>query len=335
MDEVFIVGAARTPIGKFMGSLSGVPATKLGATAVRAAVDRAGIAPGAVDDVVIGNVVSAGIGQAPARQAALGAGIPDHASAATINKVCASGLEAINVAFQQIRLGESDVVVAGGMENMSAAPHLFMGSRAGIRLGAAQLEDAVIRDGLWCPFEDHHMGNAAEAIAETHGIGRAEMDEYSFRSHEKAVASATEGRFDAEIVAVEVTNGKGSTQVSRDESPRPDSSLDRLSTLRPAFLPEGLVTAGNAPGMTDGAAAVVLAGERAVDRHGLTPIARVVAHATVGTAPLWLFDAPVGAVRRLLEKTGTTLDEYDLFEINEAFAAQVLANGKVLGWNWD
>ena len=334
MTDVFVVGAARTPIGKFMGGLSGLPAPRLGAVAARAALERAEVAPDAVDDVIIGNVVSAGLGQAPARQVALGAGIPDTSSATTLNKVCASGLESINVASQAIRLGQADVVVAGGMENMSAAPHLFLGSRQGVRLGSVELQDAVIHDGLWCPFEEHHMGHAAEAIAEKHGVSRREMDEYSLGSHEKAVAALSAGRFDAEIVPVE-SNGKDPTLIERDEGPRADTSLETLGKLRPAFTPDGLVTAGNAPGITDGAAAVVLASERVVRERQLKPLARVVAHSTVGTAPLWLFDAPVGAVERLLEKTGSALDDYDLFEINEAFAAQILANGKVLGWDWE
>jgi acetyl-CoA C-acetyltransferase len=283
----------------------------------------------------MGNVVSAGLGQAPARQAGLGAGIPDHASAMTVNKVCASGLEAINLAAQAIRFDDANVMVAGGMENMSLAPHLFLGSRQGVRLGAAKLEDAVIHDGLWCPFEDQHMGNAAEAIAEKYGITRTELDEYSLRSHEKAVAASSAGRFDTELVPVEVANGKTTTVVGRDESPRADTSVEVLGKLRPAFTPNGIVTAGNAPGITDGAAAVVVASEKAVREQELEPFARVVAHATVGTAPLWLFDAPVGAIQRLLDKTGTTLDDYDLLEVNEAFAAQIVANGKQLDWDWD
>ena len=335
MTDVFIVGVARTPIGRFMGALSPIPAPRLGAVAVRAAVERAAVEPEVIDELVFGNVVSAGLGQAPARQAALGAGLPDHASATTVNKVCASGLEAIHLAAQTIRSGDAQVVVAGGMENMSAAPHLLMGSRRGTRLGSAQLEDAMIHDGLWCPFEERHMGHAAEAIAEKYGITRREMDEYSLRSHQKAVAAASTGRFDREIAPVELTNGKGPALLERDEGPRADTSIEALGKLNPAFTPDGLVTAGNAPGITDGAAAVVVAGEAAARAHDLTPLARVVAHATVGTSPLWLFDAPVAAIERLLEKTGTSLDSYDLLEVNEAFAAQILANGKVLGWDWD
>lgn len=334
MTDVYIVGAARTPIGRFLGSLSSVSAPELGAVAVRVAVARSGIDPGAVEDVIIGNVVQAGVGQAPARQAALGAGLSSSASATTINKVCASGLEAINSAALTIRNGDADIVVAGGMESMSRSPHLLQGARQGLRLGSGQLDDAVIHDGLWCPFEKHHMGNAAEAIAEKHGIGRAEMDEYALNSHRKAVAAAEAGRFDAEIAPVTVA-GRTATVVSRDESPRADTSAEALAKLRPAFLPDGVVTAGNAPGLTDGAAAVVVASEAAVREHSLTPLARVVAHTTAACDPLWLFDAPVIAIQKLLKKTGTSLDDYELIEVNEAFAAQILANGKSLGWDWD
>jgi acetyl-CoA C-acetyltransferase len=334
MTDVYMVGAARTPIGRFLGGLSSLAAPELGAVAVRAAVERAGVDPSAVEDVVIGNVVQAGVGQAPARQAALAAGLPASASATTINKVCASGLEAINAAALAIRTGDADLVVAGGMESMSRSPHLLKGARQGLRLGSGQLEDAVIHDGLWCPFEQHHMGNAAEAIAEKHGIGRAEMDEYALNSHRKAVAAADAGRFDAEIAPITV-GGKAATVVTHDESPRADTSAEALAKLRPAFTPDGVVTAGNAPGLTDGAAAVVVAGEAAVREHDLTPLARVVAHATAACEPLWLFDAPVLAIEKLLAKTGSSLDDYDLIEVNEAFAAQILANGKALGWDWD
>jgi acetyl-CoA C-acetyltransferase len=334
MTNVYIVGAARTPIGRFLGGLSSVSAPELGAVAVRAAIERAGVDPSAVEDVVIGNVVQAGVGQAPARQAALGAGIPSSASATTINKVCASGLEAINAAALAIRNGDADIIVAGGMESMSLAPHLLQGARQGLRLGSGQLDDAVIHDGLWCPWENHHMGNSAEAIAEKHGIGRAEMDEYALNSHRKAVAAAEAGRFDAEIVPVTV-GGRKPVEVTRDEGPRADTSAEALAKLRPAFVPDGVVTAGNAPGLTDGAAAVVVASEAAVREQHLTPLARVVAHSTAALDPLWLFDAPVLAIQKLLKKTGTSLEDYDLIEVNEAFAAQILANGKSLGWDWD
>ena len=333
MTEVYIVGAARTPIGRFLGGLSSLAAPELGSVAVKAAVERAGVDPSSIEDVIIGNVVQAGVGQAPARQAALGAGLPASASATTINKVCASGLEAINAAALSIRGGDADLIVAGGMESMSRSPHLLKSARHGIRLGNTQLDDAVIHDGLWCPFEQHHMGNAAEAIAEKHGLSRTELDEIALASHQKAVAAMEAGRFGAEIAPVEV-KGRTTSVVSRDESPRADTSLEALGKLRPAFLPDGVVTAGNAPGLTDGAAAVVVASETAVREQNLTPLARVVAHATAACDPLWLFEAPVLAIEKLLKKTGTTLEDYDLIEVNEAFAAQVLANGKVLGWDW-
>jgi acetyl-CoA C-acetyltransferase len=333
MTEVYIVGAARTPIGRFLGGLSSLMAPELGAVAVRAAVERSGVDPSTIEDVILGNVVQAGVGQAPARQAALGAGLPSSASATTINKVCASGLEAINSAALSIRAGDADLIVAGGMESMSRAPHLLKSARQGLRLGGAQLDDAVIHDGLWCPFEQHHMGNAAEAIAEKHGLTRTELDEISLASHQKAVAAAEAGRFETEIAPVEV-QGRTTTTVFRDESPRADTSLEALGKLRPAFLPDGVVTAGNAPGLTDGAAAVVVASEAVVREQNLTPLARVVAHATAACDPLWLFEAPVLAIQKLLKKTGTTLDDYDLIEVNEAFAAQILANGKTLGWDW-
>jgi acetyl-CoA C-acetyltransferase len=334
MTDAFIVGAARTPIGRFLGGLSSLSAPELGAAAVRAAVERAAVDPTAIEDVIIGNVVQAGVGQAPARQAALGAGLSPSSSATTINKVCASGLEAIHSAALSIRAGDANLIVAGGMESMSRAPHLLQGARQGLRLGNSQLDDAVIHDGLWCVFEDHHMGNSAEATAEKHGISRAELDEYALGSHRKAVAAAEAGRFDAEITPVTV-GGRKPVTVGRDESPRADTSLEALAKLRPAFQADGVVTAGNAPGLTDGAAAVVVASESAVRDHNLTPLARVVAHATAATDPLWIFDAPVLAIQKLLKKTGTTLADYDLFEVNEAFAAQILANGKSLGWDWD
>jgi acetyl-CoA C-acetyltransferase len=334
MSDVFIVGAARTPIGRFLGGLSSLSAPELGAVAVRAAVERASVDPAAIEDAIIGNVVQAGVGQAPARQAALGAGLSSSSSATTINKVCASGLEAIHAAALSIRAGDADLIVAGGMESMSRAPHLLRGARQGLRLGNSQLEDAVIHDGLWCVFENHHMGNSAEAIAEKHGISREELDEFALGSHRKAVAAAEAGHFDAEITPITV-GGRKPTTVAHDESPRADTSLEALAKLRPVFQTDGVVTAGNAPGLTDGAAAVVIASEAAMREHNLTPLARVVAHATAATDPLWIFDAPVLAIQKLLKKTGTTLADYDLFEVNEAFAAQILANGKALGWDWD
>ncbi|MBI4491521.1 MAG: acetyl-CoA C-acetyltransferase [Chloroflexi bacterium] len=335
MREVHIVGAARTPIGRFMGGLASVPAPQLGAVAIRAAVERAGVDPQSIGEVVMGNVISAGLGQAPARQAGLAAGLPEGASALTVNKVCASGLEAVNLAALKIAAGETEVAVAGGMENMSAGPHLLRGSRAGFRLGNAELIDATVYDGLWCAFEQHHMGNSAEAIAEKYGLSRRELDECALRSHQKAVAAMQTGRFKAETVPVEARSGRQSVVIEADEAPRPDTSLEALAKLKPAFVAQGCVTAGNAPGITDGAAALVLASAEAVRRQGLAPLAKITGYATAAVQPRWLFDAPSLAVRRLLERTGTRLEDYDLLEVNEAFAAQIVANGKVLGWDWE
>ncbi|HEY7064032.1 MAG TPA: thiolase family protein [Chloroflexota bacterium] len=330
----YIVGAARTPIGRFLGALGGVAAPDLGAIAVRAALERGGVPPEAVDDVLLGNVVQAGVGQAPARQAALRAGIPPSASTMTLNKVCASGLQAVADASRAIRLGETDVVVAGGMESMSLGPHLVH-ARQGIRLGAGELQDATVHDGLWCAFEDHHMGNAAEAIARKHGISREAQDALALESHRRAVAAQRGGCFDAEIVPVDAPQGRDTHRLAADELPRPDNSLERLAALRPAFAPDGTVTAGNAPALSDGAAALVLASDAAVARQGLSPLARVVGYASAGIEPRWLFDAPPLAVRKLLDRTGLALGDFDLIEVNEAFAAQILANGAELGWDWE
>jgi acetyl-CoA C-acetyltransferase len=335
MTEAYIVGAARTPIGRFLGALGEVPAPELGAVAVRAALARGGVPPEAVDDVLLGNVIQAGVGQAPARQAALRAGIPPTASAMTLNKVCASGLQAVIDATRAIRLGEANVVVAGGMESMTLGPHLLQHARRGIRLGGGELVDATVHDGLWCAFEHHHMGNAAEAIAAKHGVTREAQDAYALESHRRAVAAQRGGCFDAEIIPVDTSSGKGSVRITADELPRPDTSLERLAALRPAFAADGTVTPGNAPALSDGAAALVLASEEGVERHALRPLARVLTYASAGVEPRWLFDAPPLAVRKLVETSGLALDDFDLLEVNEAFAAQVLANGRELGWDWD
>ncbi len=335
MSDAYLVGAARTPIGRFLGALADVPAPQLGAVAVRAALARAGVPPEAVDDVLLGNVVQAGVGQAPARQAALAAGIPPTASAMTLNKVCASGLQAVIDATRAVRLGEAAVVVAGGMESMSLGPHLLPHARRGIRLGSGELLDATVHDGLWCAFERHHMGNAAEAIAAKHGITRAAQDAYALESHRRAVAAQRGGCFDAEIVPVDAPSGKQAVRVAADELPRPDTSLERLGALRPAFAADGTVTAGNAPALSDGAAALVVASGQAVARHGLRPLARVLGYASAGIEPRWLFDAPPLAIRGALKRSGLALADFDLLEVNEAFAAQVLANGRTLDWDWD
>jgi acetyl-CoA C-acetyltransferase len=335
-NGVFILGAARTPIGKLMGGLAPLSAPQLGAVAIRAAVERSGLDPDAVDEVIMGQVVQAGVGQAPARQAAIAAGVPTSANATTLNKVCASGLEAINQAAHSIRAGDATVVIAGGMESMSQGPHLLPKARFGFRMGSATLQDAVIYDGLWSPWDDHHMGMSAEAIAEKRGISRQEQDECSVRSHQRAVAATREGRFAEEIVPVEVHAQRGSpTIVGADEGPRPDTSPETLARLQPVFTPNGTVTAGNAPGFTDGAAAVVVAGSETVDAQGLKPLARVIGYASAATEPFWLFEAPELALRKLFQRTGTTLDDWDLLEINEAFAAQIVANGKALDWDWE
>jgi acetyl-CoA C-acetyltransferase len=323
-------------VGKMMGGLASIAAPELGATAIRAAIQRSHIEASAIDEVIMGQVVQAGVGQAPARQASIAAGVPTSANATTLNKVCASGLEAINQAAHAIRAGDSTVVVAGGMESMSQGPHLLPKARFGYRMGPTTVQDSVILDGLWSPWDDHHMGMSAEAIAERRGVSRQEQDECSLRSHSRAVAAINEGRFKSEIVPVEVPGRKGAAVVvDTDEGPRADTTIEGLARLQPAFTPSGTVTAGNAPGFTDGAAATILAGRETVQAHGLKPLARVIGYASAATDPLWLFEAPELALKKLFQKTGTTLDDWDLLEINEAFAAQVVANGKALAWDWD
>ncbi len=336
MSDVFILSAARTPIGKFGGGLSTTPATRLGAVAIRAAVERAGIAPEHVDEAIMGQVLQAGAGQAPARQAALGGGLPDGVSATTINKVCGSGLKAVMLGASEIRAGDAALIVAGGMENMNLGPYLLPQARTGYRLGNGEIVDSTVHDGLWCAICDVHMGLHAERVAAKHDVTREAQDAFAQRSHERALAAMEAGRFADEIVAVEVPGKKGATIVDTDENPRPDSSLEALARLKPAFQPDGgTVTAGNAPGITDGAAAVVIASEAAVEREGATPLARITGYAQADVAPEWLFEAPILGVRRLLEKVGGTVDDFDLIEINEAFAAQVLADGNELGFDWD
>jgi acetyl-CoA C-acetyltransferase len=336
MSDVFILSAARTPIGKFGGGLSTTPATELGAVAIRAAVERAGVAPERIDEAIMGQVIQAGAGQAPARQAALRAGLPEGVSATTINKVCGSGLKAVMLGAAAIRAGDADVIVAGGMENMNLGPHLLPGARSGFRLGSAELLDSTVHDGLWCATCNVHMGVHAERVAEKHDVRREAQDEFSLRSHQRAIAAQEAGRFDDEIVPVTVPGKKGETVVAADEAPRSDTTLEALAKLRPAFQPEGgTVTAGNAPGITDGAAAVVIASDAACDRDGLTPLARIVGYAQADVAPEWLFEAPITGVQRLIERVGGSVADFDLIEINEAFAAQVLADGNALGFDWD
>ena len=343
--EVYLVSAARTPIGKFGGALAETPATSLGGVAIRGAVERAGVPPDAVDEVFMGQVIQAGAGQAPARQAALQAGLPPSVSATTINKVCGSGLKAIMLASAAIRAGDAEIVVAGGMESMNLAPYLLPRGRFGLRLGHGEVVDSTVLDGLWCSTEACHMGTHAERVAGHAGIGREDQDRFALESHRKAVAAIDAGRFEPEIVPVPVRSGREETLFAVDEGPRRDTSLEALARLKPVFaLPDpapgeqpvhGTVTAGNAPGITDGAAATVVASERAVERHGLTPLARIVGYAQADLEPKWLFLAPVQGVRRLLDRIEMPIEAFDLVEINEAFAAQVLADGKELGFDWD
>ena len=345
--HVYVVSAARTPIGKFGGALAGVPAVELGGVAIRAAVERAGLPDGTpIDEVLMGQVLQAGAGQAPARQAALRAGLPDTTSATTINRVCGSGLKAIMLAAAEIRAGDAEVAVAGGMESMNGAPYLLPGARFGYRLGNAELIDATVHDGLWCAIEDCHMGTHAERVAIKDRVSRVDQDAFALASHQKAIAAIDGGRFEAEIAPVTVRDARGrETMVAVDEGPRRDSTAEALARLGPVFaLPtgedrggatEGTVTAGNAPGITDGGAATVLASERAVERLGLKPLARIVGYAQAEVAPKWLFLAPVEGVRRLLDRIELPIEAFDLIEINEAFAAQVLADGRELGFDWD
>lgn len=332
--DVVIVGAARTPIGRFNGSLSGLPATALGGVAIRAAVERAGIDPATVDEVYMGQVVQAGAGQAPARKALLDAGLPPTVSATTINKVCGSGMKAAMLAAQAIRAGDADVIVAGGMENMSRTPYLLPGARQGYRLGNGQVVDSVIHDGLWCACEDWHMGSAADYIAREFDVSREAMDAFSLESHRRAVAAQDAGKFDAEIVPVEMPGKGGPTLFKTDEGPRRDTSIEALRRLKPAFDADGRVTAGNAPGLTDGAAALTIMGGDVAERLGLKPLARITGFAQGGLEPKRIFAAPPIAIHCLFGRTGMGLDDFDLIEVNEAFAAQILANGKEVGWDW-
>ena len=342
--HVYIVSAARTPIGKFGGALSTTPAVELGAVAIGAAVER-GLPPEArIDEVLMGQVLQAGAGQAPARQALLRAGLPETTPATTINRVCGSGLKAIMLAAAEITAGDAEVVVAGGMESMNQAPYLVPGARFGLRLGDAKMIDATVHDGLWCSVEGCHMGTHAERVAISNAVSREDQDAFAFESHRRAVEAIDAGRFADEMAPVTLRSKGGETVVDTDESPRRDSSTEALARLKPVFdLPGGedrgdatggTVTAGNAPGITDGAAATVVASERAVETMNLKPLARIVGYAQAEVAPKWLFLAPIQGVRRLLEKTGLTIEDFDLIEINEAFAAQTLADGRELGFDW-
>jgi acetyl-CoA C-acetyltransferase len=327
MENTVILSAVRTPIGRFLGGLAPLAATELGAIAVRAAVERAGIDPGQVDEIIMGNVLPAGLGQNPARQAGLKGGLDSRVAAMTINKVCGSGLKSVALADQAIRLGEASIEVAGGMESMSNSPFLLTGVRAGYRLGHGKAIDSMIQDGLWDAFEDFHMGMTAELVAEKYKITREQQDRYALESHQKAVRAAKSCYFESQIVPVEVPWKKGAKLViSKDESPREDSTLEALAKLKPVFKKDGTVTAGNAPGTNDGAAALVLTSAKNAERLGKKPLARVVAQATSGVEPKWVMMAPVQAVETLLKKTGWDRDkDVELVELNEAFAVQALA----------
>jgi len=332
MDNPVIVSAVRTPIGRFRGTLAGMPATKLGALAVAEAVKRAGVAPDAVDEVIMGNVVGAGMGQNPARQATLGAGLPDTVPAMTLNKVCGSGLKAVVLAAQAIKCGDAQLVVAGGMESMSNAPYLLTGAREGYRMGNGQLIDSMIHDGLWDAYNDFHMGNTGEIVAERYDVSREQQDAYALESHKKAIAAIDAGKFVKEIVAVEIPQRKGDPVLfDTDESPRRDTTLQALAKLRPAFKKDGTVTAGNAPGVNDGASALVVCSKARAKELGLKPLAEIVAYASSGLAPELVMMAPEKAVRMVWEKTGWSNEEVDLYEFNEAFSVQQVALGKVLG----
>jgi acetyl-CoA C-acetyltransferase len=335
---VILKGGARTPIGRFLGGLSPLAAPDLGAVVIRAAAQRAGIDVSQVDDVIMGNVVGAGSGQAPARQAALRGGIPANIPAVTINKVCGSGLKAVMLAAQAIKAGDARLVVAGGMESMSNVPYFVRGMRNGVKFGNQTLQDGLIHDGLWCSFGDCHMGGHAEYTADKAGVSREDADAFSLRSHQKAVAAIEEGRFKDEIVPVEIAGRKGTTVVDTDESPRGDTSLEALAKLRPAFVkdaPEGLpnyvVTAGNAPGLNDGAAALVIASLEYAEANGLAIDAMITGYAVGATEPRDLFFAPIDAVQKLMARDGKAIGDYDLFEVNEAFAVQAIADMRALG----
>jgi len=331
-NDVVILSAARTPIGKFQGALSGIPAPQLGAIAIKAAMERAGIDPTLLAEVIMGNVVPAGEGQAPARQAAIAAGVPPEIGAMTINKVCGSGLKAVMLAAAAIRAGDGDFYVAGGMENMNLAPYLLTKARFGYRLGNAELVDAVVHDGLLCPFERQHMGMAAEWIAAEYKVSREAQDEFALLSHQRAVAAIDAGKFKAEIVPVPIPQRKGPpVMCDTDENPRRDTSLAALAGLKPAFKEGGTVTPGNAPGITDGAAAVVVGRRAAAEALGFKPLARITGYAQAAVKPLELFTAPIFAMRRLAGKVGLRPTDFDLIELNEAFAAQAVADIRELG----
>jgi acetyl-CoA C-acetyltransferase len=326
MKEIVIISAVRTPVGKFQGALKSMTAPQIGALVVRAAVERAGLAPDQIDEVILGNVVGAGLGQNPARQAALRGGLPPDVAAMTINKVCGSGLKAVGLAAQAIQTGDSDIVVAGGMESMSNAPYLLPGAREGYRMGHGTLVDSMIHDGLWDAYENFHMGNTGEIVAEKYRVARERQDEYALNSHRKAVAAIRAGKFRDEIVPVSIPQRKGDPVLfDTDESPRSDASIETLRALKPAFKKDGTVTAGNAPGVNDGAAALVVTSADRAASLNRKPMARIAGQAVSGIEPALVMMAPVKAVRKLVDKIGWNLADVDLVELNEAFSVQAVA----------
>ncbi|HJR51814.1 MAG TPA: acetyl-CoA C-acetyltransferase [Gemmatimonadales bacterium] len=331
-----ILSAVRTPIGKYLGGLSSFTAPQLGAMVIREAVSRAAVDPAAVEEVIMGQVVQGGSGQAPARQAMIHAGLPATVPAVTINKVCGSGLKAVMLASQAIKAGDAECIVAGGQESMSGAPHYVFGMRGGIKAGNQTMLDGMIHDGLWDSFGCCHMGEYAEYTAEKAGVSREDQDRFAYESHHKAVEATAAGKFKAEILPVQIPGKGGPTTISADEGPRKDTSVETLAKLKPAFRKDrGTVTAGNAPGLNDGASALVVSSLAFAKAHGLAPLARVTGYATGGGEPREIFFAPVHAVRSLMGRAGTTIEDYDVIEANEAFAVQALADGRELGWEWD
>jgi acetyl-CoA C-acetyltransferase len=334
--EAVILSACRTPIGNYQGALSGFTAPQLGAIAIREAVKRSGVNKDDIDEVIMGQVVQAGSGQAPARQAAIHGGVPSAVCCLTINKVCGSGLKAAMLGAQAIRAGDQNLMVAGGMESMSNAPFMLFGAKKGLRFGDQKLKDSMVMDGLWDSFNDFHMGCAAELTARKSNITREEQDAFAANSQQKAIKAIEGGKFKNEIIAVEVPQRKGDpVKFDTDECPRPGTTVEKLAKLRPAFEKDGTVTAGNAPGLNDGASAVIVASREYANAHGHKPMARIIEYATAGTDPELLFYAPIYAVRKLCEKMQVDINHFDLIEANEAFAAQALADGKELGWDWD
>jgi len=331
MRNAVIVGAARTAVGRFQGSLSKFPAPHLGAIAIKAALERAGVEPGLVDEVIMGNVLQAGVGQNPARQAALKSGFDPSIAAFTVNKVCGSGLKSVALAAQAIRAGDGDLYVAGGMENMTAAPYMIRKARDGIRLGHGKIEDVMVADGLWDVYEDYHMGNTAELVANEFDVTRAAQDEYAAQSHQKAAAAAEAGKFAAEIVAIEIPQRKADPiSFSTDEGVRPGTTAEKIGGMRPAFVKDGTVTAANSSQISDGGAAVVVCEEERAKALGLRPLARITGYATGGVEPKWVMMAPIEAVKKLNAQRNTTVDDYDLIELNEAFSAQACAVSREL-----